>query len=420
MRKILILTYFLITVFTINSIAQDFWERVILPDSVVPLSLDFNSQGHIYLLSLNSLHKSLDEGETWQNLGLTLYDSYNKDIAIKLDNKIYVGVDPWGRFYYSNNDGLLWDTIFTNIQGMIVLFLTNYDNILLAGTWGGLYKSSDSGYTWTQVLSTVNSEVFNDIIEKDSMLFAGSVNWIGPNAGGVYRSFDQGDTWELSGMIDHGIYSFAIDIDSNLLAGVHVAPFSSSPGIYRCTDQGIIWENIYNQAYIGPVVVDPFGGIYAGLSATMGNPGWGIRFSDDNGITWTNLSSGMQYCIGVTDLAISPANYIYAATYYPNHLYRSINPIVGINESKIKDKKHNIHVYPNPCDDRLFIKLEKEPSTNIIVEIFDFAGNSLIIWKYFEINNKEIQIDIKNFSAGIYFLKVNNEDISETFKIIKN
>jgi hypothetical protein len=422
MRKIIIFTSFLIIFFTFNSEAQDFWEKVDFFDTIGINNIGFISSGKTFIATIEGVFKSENNGENWE---LTSLNDGACCLSVAPDDAIYV-ISMYNSnlcLYKSVNEGNTWDSIhifednipFNNNASYISL---NY--IMIYGAMGGIYKSADSGYTWTQVLSTVNVEVFNDINEKDSLLFAGSVNWIDPNAGGVYRSFDQGDTWELSGLIGYGIYSFAIDTDSNLLAGVHVAPLSSYPGIYRCTDQAVIWENIYNQAYIGPVVVDPFGGIYAGLSATMGNNGWGIRFSDDNGIAWTDLSSGMQYCIGVTGLAISPANYIYTTTYSPNQLYRSINPILGINKPDIKDKKHNIHVYPNPCYDRLFIKLEKEPLTNIIVEIFDFAGKSLIIRKYFEINNKEIQININNFPAGIYFLKINNEDISEIYKIIKN
>lgn len=302
---------------SITSKGQDFWEEVILPDSVVPVKLDFDTQGNLFLLTLNNIYKSSDNGLTWLDLNLIQEDSYNKDIEISNNNVLFFGVDPYGNFFVSDNYGQSWDTIQTQIQGMIVLRTINNEAELLAGTWGGIYKSLDFGINWTKVLDISSVEVINDIISNGEYLYAGSVNWMNSDNGGVYRSSDFGNNWELIGLYGYGIYSFAVDSSNNLCAGVFLAPLTSSPGIYRTYDEGGNWINIYNEAYIGSVISDPFGGIYGGATATIGNQEWGIIYSPDNGLNWSELNTGMEYCEGINYLTLSPDLFLYAITYSP-------------------------------------------------------------------------------------------------------
>lgn len=80
----------------------------------------------------------------------------------------------------------------------------------------------------------------------------------------------------------------------------------------------------------------------------------------------------------------------------------------------IQNSEFNISISPNPTSN--FIFLNKE---NLTAEIFDLTGRKLLHQKI-----KGKQLNISNFSSGIYFLKVitmniGNNDAVQTFKIIK-
>jgi len=404
---------------SIASKGQDFWEEVILPDSVVPVKLDFDTQGNLFLLTLNNIYKSSDNGLTWLDLNLIQEDSYNKDIEISNNNVLFFGVDPFGNFFVSDNYGQSWDTIQTQIQGMIVLRMINNEAELLAGTWGGIYKSLDFGINWTKVLDISSVEVINDIISNGEYLYAGSVNWMNSDNGGVYRSSDFGNTWELIGLYGYGIYSFAVDSSNNLCAGVFLAPLTSSPGIYRTYDEGGNWINIYSEAYIGSVISDPFGGIFGGATATIGNQEWGIIYSPDNGLNWSELNTGMEYCEGINYLTLSPDLYLYAITYSPSKLYRSSNVLVRQIELS-PFAKMEVTIYPNPFKDRICIDINQAFNE---VEIALFSSQMQKVYSYKLKNtekNNPFCIEVNGLSQGLFLIQLIADNLTLNYKIIKN
>src|SRR5690606_4935639 len=75
---------------------------------------------------------------------------------------------------------------------------------------------------------------------------------------------------------------------------------------------------------------------------------------------------------------------------------------------------NNIIVYPNPAKNDLFIKFAQQPIGEINYVLIDINGR--IIRKE-KLNN--YRIDLKGFSAGMYFIKVySNEKLLKTLKII--
>ena len=407
--------FFLILIFLTGffsfSSGQDFWEEVVLPDLVVPNKIDFDLEGNIYLLTLNGVYRSNDNGQTWENLSLSFIESYNVGIEATENNSIYVGSVPYGKFYYSSDGGESWDSTQTNIEGTILLKSLRNTSDLYIGNFGGIYKSVNNGNNWTKVLNATIVEAFYDIIETDGGLIAGSVHWMSSDSGGVYQSLNGGNTWNLLSLTGHGIYSFDIDTSNNIIVGVFVAPFQSEPGIYKSTDSGHSWVNIYNEAYIGPVLCDPFGGIYGGLTATAGNSGWGIRYSHNNGLTWDTINSGMEYCEGILELKMSPDSYIYAITQSTEKLYRSYNPIVEINGHS-KSKPKCFKVFPNPSSNKIFINSPLFLTYSPEIVIYSMINN---IFHYYEeninYNSKTIEIDISKLPSGthIMLIKLNNE-----------
>uniref|UniRef100_UPI00404ABE10 virginiamycin B lyase family protein n=1 Tax=Flavobacterium sp. TaxID=239 RepID=UPI00404ABE10 len=70
-------------------------------------------------------------------------------------------------------------------------------------------------------------------------------------------------------------------------------------------------------------------------------------------------------------------------------------------------------IYPNPTEDFLFLKGINE---EVNIKIFDVAGKKVQTMTNF---NPEHSIDISKFSHGVYFIKIQNQTINYTRKIIK-
>ena len=413
MLKTLILTYFLITVFTLNSEAQDFWELVNIPDSIELKDFTIDTNGIVFIGSDLGVYKSEDNGDIWE------YGNFNKittDLVTAPDNSIYIiGINtPNAALYKSTDVGNSWEMINPGHLPVVGLFTTS-SYLMFYTTGGGIFKSADSGYTWTQVLSTVNSEIFNDIIEKDSFLFAGSTSFLSSTGGGVYRSSDNGDTWEQVGMNGYGVSSFAVDMDNHLLAGVRFNYYPTQYGVFRSMDQGVSWDNLLPGHLVTSLTVDEFGGIYAGCDSDFGPEG--VKYSDDNGLTWSSLNSGFHPNASITSLAISAEDYIYATTINPNYLYRSVNPIVSIGEKRIRH--FDIQVYPNPFQDRINLYFNNLNCNNekLTIKIFNSLGQ--IIYSCENSVNGEFSINLEKLPSGFYYCSIRTGTTEHNIKLIK-
>jgi hypothetical protein len=75
-------------------------------------------------------------------------------------------------------------------------------------------------------------------------------------------------------------------------------------------------------------------------------------------------------------------------------------------------------VYPNPTTDFLTLKVENYDKWDLLYRLFDNNGRLL---ESKRITSTETDLDMTNYVAGIYFLKVLNKHREvRTFKIIKN
>lgn len=373
------LILFIFLILNLSTRGQDFWEEIIFPDSVENVfSMNFNSQEQAFICTEKGIYLSDDNGLNWELLAGFI----SSTIEVSTSDEIYLGLDAQNRILYSDSNGQEWDTIHTNFDLGGCIRLIN-DSLLFAFDWGWISKSTDGGYTWDTVLSNGNTEIFNDIIENQGVIFSGSIAFLDPQGGGINQSLDAGNSWQQISLPGYGVSSFALDIDSNLLCGVNFQYNYLAFGVFRSIDNGYIWDNILTAHIVTSLAVDIYGGIYAGCDSDFGPEG--VMFSSDNGISWEPINTGLHEDASVTSLTISPNGYIYATTIFPSKLYRSINPVVDINEPP--SIKSSLHLFPNPCNDFLNIRIKDKsvhsPDNKVLVEIINSSGKVVYIKNHY-------------------------------------
>ena len=113
-------------------------------------------------------------------------------------------------------------------SGMVQAFAV-HDSSIFAGTWGDwIYRSTDMGAHW-KLLS--NGMTNPDI---QAFAFSGSYTFVG-TAGGVYRSTDNGNTWDSVGLSNKSISSFLV-YDNYIFAGTF------GGGVFISSDNGTTWN----------------------------------------------------------------------------------------------------------------------------------------------------------------------------------
>ncbi len=147
----------------------------------------------------------------------------------------------------------------TNIGGRITDIAVHPDSpetIYLGAASGGVWKSVDNGGSWEYKFEGVNLISMGDLAidpNNENIIYAGtgeanasSYSFMGD---GIYKSYDAGDTWEHSGL-ELSAYIGRIVIDYNDSERIYAAACGNlfSPdenrGIYRSEDGGSAWEKI--------------------------------------------------------------------------------------------------------------------------------------------------------------------------------
>lgn len=238
----------------------------------------------------DGIYKSIDGGETWENMGL-------KDSG----HISQIWIDPADS-----------DTVIVASQGP----LWN------AGGDRGLYKTSDGGQTWTRILDIDEHTGVNEFVvdPRNSKNIVVSTYqrrrhvWVLINGGpgsGIQRTTDGGESWQK---VKSGLPS-KDDMGRIGLAGAPSAPDTiyaiieasdAERGVYRSDNFGITWRKqsshmTTSPQYYNEIIVDPNDAERLYSMDTFTN------VSEDGGKTWSRLSFRFRH---VDDHAmwIDPSN----------------------------------------------------------------------------------------------------------------
>lgn len=206
-------------------------------------------------------------------------------------------------------------------------------------TGGGVLKTTDGGKTWIHI----SDEAFKTgsvgaiaVAPSDpNVIYAGMGETCirgNMSAGdGIYRSIDEGKTWEHVGLGDTQFIGEIVVHPDNpdivwvaALGHAFGTEGNEARGVFKSTDGGKTWRKVlYHNRRTGAVdiEVDPNNSriLYAGLweayrnpwEMSSGGPGSGLYKSRDGGETWENISQspGLPKGLwGKVGVAVSPAN----------------------------------------------------------------------------------------------------------------
>ncbi len=164
-------------------------------------------------------------------------------------------------------------------------FLISSTGTQFVGTDGtGLFRSTDNGQTWELKNNGINSYAITSIAESpNGWIYAGTNYGLVPGTVGcLFRSQDNGETWQL--MINSGpvVYTIKFNSEGHILVGCE-------DGMYISTDNGITWNlrnsglTNYNVLSILPI----------SNSSLMIATNDGVYYSTNNGVNWSPRNNGL-------------------------------------------------------------------------------------------------------------------------------
>ncbi|MEA3496997.1 MAG: T9SS type A sorting domain-containing protein [Bacteroidota bacterium] len=418
---------FILFILTFNFNLYSQWADI-APENMSELfeyqAIDINT---IYLtygtLAPNAKHytvRTLNAGQTWDTISNYLYDFYffSKDTGIYL----------YKRNTYRTNDGCKTfsktSTLYAPTPGMAFLTKNKFNgNLFMYSNDSGLVKSTDTGRTWKKLTQSVAGLQFPT-----------------PNVGygygkgsthkftSFYKTTDGGNNWQLVQEFNNAIRTIRF-VSKDVGYMTRYYTYYGHDSIFKTTDGGVNWTAVMN-------------GIND-VQGVLNERLYDMYFANEN-IGWVNLiSSGKNYIYKTTDggkwwqkLAFEnfscavakfkgfDSNNIllfpFDCAYITNCLYRTTNgggensSIFETNNSKI-NKDYTI--YPNPTKSTITIECRNKNKMTTKVKIYDIQGKLI---KEQQLTLDKTVIDIKDFSKGIYFVKIKDGDGVFVEKVVKN
>ena len=241
------------------------WTRVapnLIDDCWSFWSMATNSSGQLFAVYSGGPVTSSDDGNSWQpmdSVPCPVGDCYRLAVAVDSSDRIYVA----GREYVA--------------------------------------RSSDNGVSWE--LLALTGDCFGSMaISPNGTIFVGTIPQCGGAKRGLFRSTDDGLSFQLVGFKDD-YYIKSIAINSS--AHVFVA---TAEGVERSTDNGSSWDRVRDLDGEKSIAINSEDRVFVGLL------GGGVISSTDSGNTWTELNDGLTQT-NVHALGFDSEGYLYAGTW---------------------------------------------------------------------------------------------------------
>ena len=210
----------------------------VLDSGDVPRIQTFPESDGVFAATKTGLYQSMDEGQTWENLGVPQEEVYSV-VASPDGERLYAGTHP-AHLYVSTNRGETWDELegFQELPSRDEWHTPRHrneahvrslgvhpetpDRVIAGVEVGGVHVSEDQGETWTERRDGVHDDVHH-------ILILGPDEYVASCGDGLYRTSDAGQSWtQLDTELDHRYFREAFELDGRLYA----AAARSSPGTW--------------------------------------------------------------------------------------------------------------------------------------------------------------------------------------------
>ncbi|MDA3884705.1 MAG: T9SS type A sorting domain-containing protein [Candidatus Delongbacteria bacterium] len=415
------LTIFIILIAAFFLFAEDFWMKLNWDNPT--MSIFYTTQDEIYINTDDSITQysqycSKDNGNTWEKLN---YHKICKGIRYIEENGNYLyftaldstGPTSWDWFLHKIHKDSTQSRALLEIRfNSMVKFKDNFYFL----KWGGIIKSNlDIADTNQVLVGTEGNQLFTSIVlDSTGTIYAGSTNYLG--AGGLYRSDDNGDTWNGPGpnLLDDFISAMVVDSEGRIFAGTRGHYFLGTGRIYRSEDNGVSWEIVAGDgAFVTSMVINSEDKIFVGLASGD------MIYSRDHGDTWNYINEGLSGPGEIEHMAISPDEYIYLAT--RGGVYRSVNSTSINNEQLIINNYELDQNYPNPFNNQTNISLSIQENCEVRLAVYNIKGE--FVKDIFEgsLNKGFYSYSFKAdaLNSGVYFYNIEiNGKIMDSKKML--
>lgn len=351
--------------------------------------------------------RSTNEGFTWE---LVYDDGTHGILAIDIDDdgQIFAGSNNGlSTLIMSSDNGNSWMSIDTPPEyNGNVTEIECYNEKLFISKWessgGLLLRTVDYGNTWDSLYSCLNpSENITSIKVDESMSILISTMGFQQNTGGVYKSTDNGVSWELLGLHNHQVSGMDINANSEIFTCDWWLISGDNGGINAWYTDSTEFSLILSGSDFKDLKINSDGDIFSC------GP-FGMIYSEDNGYSFAHFDSTSQFPIDL--IHISSGDYVYIG--HDSYLAKSSLTTTTNQISSPGKTEDFIDIYPNPASNYITIEnLKNDKIVNVII----INPTGQVVYKNDKLENK---IDISRFNQGTYLVEIESSRNRSQKKLI--
>ncbi len=336
----------------------------------------------------HTIMKTIDAGTTWMyQFAPPLSTLYSAMSVCFINNDTgFVGLKngPGYAFLKTYNGGANWINDISDTVHANVFFKLNDSSI--CGIYGKFSKTTNKGATWTNYPIPPNTNTSKSLFFiNDTVGFATLDKNSGSpcyNYSSLIKTTDGGQTWtETNYDCD---FIFSLVFPSNKIGFMLGSLTIGGPRkIWKTTNGGNTW--LLSSYPVG-----------AGYDSTSG---YGLN------------------------MICTDTNTCYILTNYGAIIKTTNGGGTNWTASVLEEKKltEELSLYPNPAQSQLTIEFELAETKNVSIEIRNILGQTVttINNRVFPYGKNKIEIDVSEFSKGLYFIQLQRENKIVSKKFVK-
>lgn len=373
---------------------------------------------------LGTIFISKDEGNSWSETTAT---PYGYTAFLVTDDAVYMGgTDRTVAISHDNGDNWVTSTFWhlfpdADPSEPIYAIEAHNDRIYVSLLAYGIVYSDDKGETWhltdRDSLLDPNNPDNGGQWTYDLQSFNGKLYNIG--AFGIWEYNEEEDQWSH---INGDWYSYKALVVDDLMYIVYNAP--GLPYGIRYTRDFVDWEimPIPEEASTSVGFLQEHQG-----ALFMGHVEETVYYTLDQGQNWIPYKEGFPYFSPIPELYFYgvPMNFVFLEDSMLVGVFSGFEDVAGVYRAPIPTLLNieemtnftNAIVYPNPTSDWITLKSENTNTLPTQLSIYDVLGRKVKELKYAQ--QRTQMIDVSDLAAGVYFLRVQDDDRIQSIKFIK-
>jgi photosystem II stability/assembly factor-like uncharacterized protein len=388
------------------------WTQLNVGGILTKLTVD--SDDVIYAASVYYLtpgiYKSTDYGETWN-----FYSSSFRINSLTTDknNFLYAG-GTTGGFQVTTDKGVTWDSSLITDKKINSITVSAEGQLFAATEGKGLFTSSDTGSTWTRITDTTLADFLYSTVSDSNYVYVSSMDK-------VFRSGDNGNSWQCVGTFPPSMYLY--DNPGLLNVRSDSELYYLSGGIYRSTDQGSSWEFLF-----GPYLPQFYSIIFSGSKIFLGTSLGIYRHDPDyqvySGECYYPLAVGNKWQYFTRDEWYGQGNYYYN---YGTRIYEIFSDTLigtdlyfknkfGYIRSSKRDKK--VYYFTNGSS-KVYLDFGLPSGNNYLqTNAFNYSRNVLSTDRYATILGTNTHLEGYRFEKIAFEKTVITEEFAENLGLV--